>query len=169
MESLSRLFTPLDPTSSLEVATKQYVDSAVDGIQLPFGSDALTASYNITATNVWEDTGLSITLPATGGYLLFAVLPAAVNANTANGVLYGRFSADGSGIASTETLLVKVGTANTRADATTTLMSLYAGTGGELIEVQALRASGLGLTYSLSSIIYASGFNIPRMGLIRIA
>jgi len=60
---------------------------------LPKSHVTMGADYTITAENVWENTGLSISLPEPGDYLIKASIRARVVANTAigNAWIKGRF------------------------------------------------------------------------------
>lgn len=129
----------------------------------------LGSNYLITSTNVWEDTGLQITLPSAGVYLLFAPATGAINASTTQGGIYARLynNSLGSAVSNSSTFLI--GSMNTGQTLVGghTIVNVVTVLGGNTIKLQGLRAAALGITYSTSSIL-AGGNNNTRLSYVRI-
>lgn len=86
----------------------------VNGDQiLVSGGATLGSAYSVTTSNVWEDTGLSITLPNAGTYIINGTARGSINNNTPGSYMAVKLynSTDGADVANSETLCAYANTA----------------------------------------------------------
>jgi len=121
----------------------------------PNGSAVLASSFSITAADgVYEDTGLNITLPEAGTYLVTCNIRAKLKGNTGTdwfllGKLYN--STDAADVANTETLLVRTMTTD-HIELTTVISILITVTAAKTIKLYVARSGNGTPTWTTSEI-----------------
>jgi hypothetical protein len=121
------------------------------------GSATLGATYSITASaGTYADTGLSVTLPQAGTYLVTANVRGALQATGTNPSLSAKLynATDASDITNSERLVVRTG-ATTLIEATAVITAIVTVTASKTIALYALRNAGGSPTWTTSDI--ASG------------
>jgi len=117
------------------------------------GSAVLGADYQITASDgTYADTGLSITLPSAGTYLITGTVRGAIQGTTANAFIVAKLynSTDSADISNSETLVIFQATANTLAQNSVAMTALVTVAASKTIKLYAFRSGGG--TYAFSHI-----------------
>lgn len=107
------------------------------------GSSALGSSgYTIAANATWENTGVSVTLPSAGTYLLCGVVRAAVNATTSGGTIITRLynTTDAAAVTDSERFGCYAGVANQLFNQSAPLDMIVTVTGSKTIRLEAYRS-----------------------------
>ncbi len=117
------------------------------------GSAALSAHFDITASDgVYQDTGLSVTLPSAGTYMLDAVVRGIFQANAAGGYIVAKLynSTDAADVANTFGLVVYYLLANQVVQETIPISTTVTVAASKVIKLYAMRqSSGATMTLDL--------------------
>jgi len=112
----------------------------------------LSSIYTISATDVWYDTGLSITLPSAGTYLFYANVRASVSVSGGNGQINARLYdvTNSAVVTDSERMIFTIGSGTGQNTAAFILVLTV--TGSTTIRLEALR-TGSASTWTTSQIV----------------
>lgn len=133
------------------------------------GESALGSTYTIVAPNAtWQDTGLSVTLPSAGTYLINARARANINNNSAGSQIYVRLFnvTSAAAIANTETSVIVQRTASASEFDGCSLQTVVTVSASATIRLEAQR-SNFG-TYTVSDIVTNSTNGRTVLGFVRV-
>lgn len=122
------------------------------------GEGVLGSTFSITGSDgVYQDTGLSITLPEAGTYLIVGTIRGIINATTNGANIVAKLynSTDAADVANTETLVIYANTNGVTWQNSVSMTALVTVAAGKTIKLYAFRTGGG--TYSISQIASAAG------------
>lgn len=125
--------------------------------EITSGSAVLGSTFSITGTaGTYQDTGLSVTLPSAGTYLIDADIRGAVNGNAGTlwwiqAKLFN--STDSADVTDSETIIVLLGTSGTRFEITSSLSMLITVAASKTIKLYAARNGNTSPSWTLSQIL----------------
>jgi hypothetical protein len=155
-----------------QLDNRYYTETEVDTFRGHNGESVLSANFDITAANgTYMDTGLSITLPAAGTYLIFARVRCYITftAGSTGKIVYKLYnSTDAADIANSKTLGVFGVNVSTASITTATLIMPVTVDGTDTIKLYAMRDGATTWTVSQISSGQSDGLGETNLGYTRI-
>jgi len=142
--------------------------SFVDWIGASNGRTVLAADYTITADDTWEDTGLNITLPASGTYLISYITSTIIQTSDIDGLIVARLynQTDAAAVANSD-LIIAYNTGTLANIPTATGQIIVTVAASKTIRLEAKRFSGV--TWTQSIITSSSTYGYSSLTWVRIA
>lgn len=138
-------------------------------INLANSQSVLSSSYTITADTTWEDTGLSLSLPAAGTYLILGNIlgSARVSATVPVNLMVKLYnSTDGADVANSDRVVCLAGTINVNYLASTSYAIPVTVAAAKTIKLYAYRGAA---TWTTSNIASTAGSGVTNLTYLRIA
>jgi hypothetical protein len=167
LTAIAALSTTAFGRALLELANAATLRTAAGVIVNASGESLLATPFSITAAaDVYQDTGLSVTLPAAGTYIVEADVRYLLNCSVAGAFLTAEFynSSDGAAVANSETMLNQAGNTGVFYQGTTHIRKEITVTASKVIKLYALR-SGSGFT---NTDIYTNANGRTRMSYLQV-